>query len=226
MTPLSDFKQLSIAQSRVRLTVRRAGIFLSGGLDSVSVAAVAADQAERSGQRRPVALSLGFPDPACNEEKVQRGIARSLHLDQEYLTFAEATNGRPVMEAALALAEQWPVPMASMWNAGYEPLAQRGAERGCSVILTGMGGDEWLTVTPCLSADLMKALDVQGFCSSTFALCKDHTSNPAAQLLGSALWKFGARPLISLYVRANCPPLVHSNAGASRCYVHSVVAGA
>ena len=48
----------------------RAGIFLSGGLDLVSVAAVAADQAERSGHERPVALSLGFPDPACNEENI------------------------------------------------------------------------------------------------------------------------------------------------------------
>ena len=51
--------------------------------------------------------------------------------------------------------------MANMWNGGYEPLARRGAERGCSVILTGMGGDEWLTVSPYLAADLMKALDVR-----------------------------------------------------------------
>jgi len=99
------------------------------------------------------------------------------------------------MEAALALAEQWPVPLASIWNAGYEPLAQRGAERGCSVILTGMGGDEWLTVTPCLSADLMKALDVRGLFRHVRALQRSYP-NPAAQLLGAALWRFGARPLI------------------------------
>ena len=37
------------------------GIFLSGGFDSISVAAFATDIARRSGQRDPMALSLGFP---------------------------------------------------------------------------------------------------------------------------------------------------------------------
>ena len=86
--------------------------------------------------------------------------------------------------------------MANMWNAGYEPLAQRGAERGCSVILTGMGGDEWLTVSPYLAADLMKALDVRAFVKHVRALQRSY---PFLQrsLLRSALWNFGARPLIS-----------------------------
>ncbi len=44
------------------------GIFLSGGFDSISVAAFATDIARRGGQRDPMALSLAFPDPSCNEE--------------------------------------------------------------------------------------------------------------------------------------------------------------
>jgi asparagine synthase (glutamine-hydrolysing) len=172
-----------------------AGIFLSGGLDSVSVAAVAADLADRKGRGRPVALSLGFPDPSCNEEEVQREIARCLHLDQEYLTFEEATKGRPVLGEALALAEQWPVPMSNMWNGGYAPLAQRGAECGCSVILTGTGGDEWLTVGPYLAADLMKALDIRAFVKHVRTLQRSYNVSPASQLR-SALWNFGARALI------------------------------
>src|SRR5262249_9070557 len=39
-----------------------AGIFLSGGLDSISVAAVASDRARRIGAKPPLALSLEFPD--------------------------------------------------------------------------------------------------------------------------------------------------------------------
>jgi len=174
----------------------QAGIFLSGGLDSVSIAAVAADHAERSGSGRPIALSLGFPDPTCNEEKTQREVARALHLDQEYLPFAETTRGRPLLGAALDLAEQWPVPMASMWNGGYYALARRGAERGCSVILTGMGGDEWLTVSPYLGADLMKALDVRAFVKHLRSLQRSYPL-PAASLLRSSLWDFGIKPQIS-----------------------------
>ena len=54
----------------------QAGIFLSGGLDSISVAAVAADCARASGQSLPLALSLGFPDPECNEQERQAAVAR------------------------------------------------------------------------------------------------------------------------------------------------------
>ena len=54
----------------------QAGIFLSGGLDSISVAAVAADCARASGQNPPLALSLGFPDP---ENATNRNVRRPLH---------------------------------------------------------------------------------------------------------------------------------------------------
>src|SRR5262249_40099054 len=50
----------------------RAAIFLSGGFDSVSIAAMAASIASRRGERLPHALSLAFPDPECSEDLVQR----------------------------------------------------------------------------------------------------------------------------------------------------------
>ena len=55
-------------------------IYLSGGLDSISVAAVATDRARNRGLNDPLALSLHFPEPQSNEEKVQRGVARELGL--------------------------------------------------------------------------------------------------------------------------------------------------
>src|SRR6266404_2750576 len=48
------------------------GILLSGGLDSVSVAAVAAQRAGNMGSPKPLALSLVFPGADVNEEIVQR----------------------------------------------------------------------------------------------------------------------------------------------------------
>ena len=56
-------------------------IYLSGGLDSVSVAAVAAENSQRKGLPPPWALSLGFPDE-CNEEEIERGVAKNLGLPQ------------------------------------------------------------------------------------------------------------------------------------------------
>jgi asparagine synthase (glutamine-hydrolysing) len=54
-----------------------AGILLSGGLDSVSVAAVAAGNSRARGLPVPWALSLAFPSPECNEEPVQRAVLAS-----------------------------------------------------------------------------------------------------------------------------------------------------
>jgi asparagine synthase (glutamine-hydrolysing) len=47
---------------------RRSAVFLSGGFDSVSIAATATTLARRAGRSEPYALSLGFPDPDCDEQ--------------------------------------------------------------------------------------------------------------------------------------------------------------
>ena len=77
----------------------QAGIFLSGGLDSISVAAVAAESARASGQSLPLALSLGFPDPECNEQERQVAVARGLGLPQFLLGFDDAVGFRPTVSA-------------------------------------------------------------------------------------------------------------------------------
>ena len=80
------------------LNYGQVGIFLSGGLDSISVAAVAADCARASGQSLPLALSLGFPDPECNEQERQVAVARDLGLRQLLLGFDEAVGYRPLLQ--------------------------------------------------------------------------------------------------------------------------------
>ena len=77
----------------------QAGIFLSGGLDSISVAAVAAESARASGQSLPLALSLGFPDPECNEQERQAAVARDLGLRQLLLGFDDALGYRSATSA-------------------------------------------------------------------------------------------------------------------------------
>jgi asparagine synthase (glutamine-hydrolysing) len=180
------------------------GIFLSGGFDSISVAAFATDIARRTGQRDPVALSLAFPDPSCNEEIVQRGVAKGLGIDQILLSFDDALGGRGLIEAATELIAEWPVPMLNLWNPAYASLSARGRARGCRVILTGNGGDEWLAVSPFLAADLIKSLDVVNFVRFAATLKRSYRASRLSLWRG-AVWTFGLRPLMSAAVGRIAP---------------------
>ena len=181
-----------------------AGIFLSGGFDSISVAAVATDEARRRGLPLPRALSLGFQDPGCNEEPVQRGAAQALGLPQEFLPFDQAVAPEGLLKLASDMAATWPVPMMNLWNPAYAQLASRGREQGCRVILTGTGGDEWLNVSPYLAADLIRAgrlADVAhlvGVFQRSFKFTTIDT-------LRSGLWTFGLRPLAAMHASRLAP---------------------
>ncbi len=169
-------------------------IWLSGGLDSISVAAVAADVAARAGALRPHALSLGFPDPACNEEPVQRGVAAALGLSQDYVPFDATVGERGLLPLATELAATWPMPMTNLWNPAYSELSRRGRARGCRVILTGNGGDEWLTVSPFLTADLIREGRLGEALRFIRVLARSHRVSPL-DAYGRGIWTFGLRPL-------------------------------
>lgn len=172
------------------------GIFLSGGLDSVSVAAVAADRSRRSERPDPVALSLAFPDVESNEETVQRGVAASLGLEQVLLPFDEAVGEGGILAAALKLSSTWPAPLFNIWYPAYYRLALTGAERGCRVIVTGAGGDEWLGVSPFLAADLMRRLDIRGLRELWTMMHRSYRLSRSATLK-SVVWRFGAKPIVA-----------------------------
>jgi asparagine synthase (glutamine-hydrolysing) len=176
--------------------VGRPGIFLSGGLDSVSVAAVAADLVRSNGGSPPLALSLAMPHPECDERETQEGVAVGLQLEQVFLGFDEALAGRDFVEAALELAAGWPAPLHNFWLPAYLRLAEIGRERGCGVILTGHGGDEWLGVSPYLSADQLRRLQLMQWIRLWRAYDRSYRlSRP--RLLFNHVWTFGLRPLMS-----------------------------
>ena len=134
------------------------GIFLSGGLDSVSIAAVALDLAERRGLATPLALSLAFPTPETTEEDVQVGVAKALGLPQIMLGLEESVAPEGLVRRALELSADWPLPRTYLWSGPYLELAHSGVEHGVRAIMTGAGGDEWLTVDLLLAADFIEAL--------------------------------------------------------------------
>ena len=173
-----------------------AGIFLSGGLDSVSVAAEAVDRAGSRGLPAPQPLSLVFPDAEANEEEVQRGVARALGLPPFLLGFDEALQGKPALVAAVELSARRATPLQSMWTPAYLQLADEGVSRGVRTVLTGTGGDEWLTVTPLLAPDLLRSLDFRGLARVAAAHRRSYRVT-ATEVWRRLLWKYGTRPLLS-----------------------------
>jgi asparagine synthase (glutamine-hydrolysing) len=181
------------------LSVGPAGIYLSGGLDSVSVAAVAAENSRRRSLPTPWALSLGFPDE-CSEEQIQKSVAKDLGLPQLFVPLEDAAGREGLLLAALRITSERPVPLQCPWHPAYHRLASEGKQRGCKVILTGGGGDEWLGVSPLLAADLMRNLDLGGLYRLWSAVQSSYPL-PWHRNAKNMLWKFGARPLMSAAVR-------------------------
>lgn len=172
----------------------QAGIFLSGGFDSVSIAAVAIDLAEQAGRPRPLALSLAFPEPECNEEPVQRQVAAQLGLEQTMLPFFAALGGRGLMATAFEVSASWPVPLQNPWRPAYMALGLEGRRRGCDVVLTGNGGDDWLTVGGDFLADLLARGDLHGVGRYARAILRGY-SQPRLALMRYLFWTHGIRPL-------------------------------
>jgi asparagine synthetase B (glutamine-hydrolysing) len=180
------------------------GIFLSGGLDSISVAAVATDHARRTGQNLPLALSLGFPHPTCDERVIQAAVARDLGLRQYLLDFHEAVGSRPLLEQSLELNRELAAPLLNPWQPAYLALARRGRFEGIRTILTGQGGDEWLTVTPYLSADLIRRGALLELARFFGTLRRSYDSRPL-EVARHALWTCGLRPLAGLALHRLVP---------------------
>jgi asparagine synthase (glutamine-hydrolysing) len=173
----------------------RSGIFLSGGLDSISIAGAAVDLARTAGATAPLALSIGFPDPACDERLTQRSVARDLGLAIDLVNFDDSLGGRGLLEHALDLTATLDGPLLNPWAPVYVSLARRAMAAGVRTILTGSGGDEWLTVSPYLAADLLRAGRWGRLAGFVRTWQRSSTLNAWA-VARSTVWRFGVRPLV------------------------------
>lgn len=122
-----------------------AGILLSGGLDSASIAAFAAGKGELQ------AYSAVFPEhPEMDESRLIAEVSKALGLGQATL----AVRGGSLLPAALEYVAHWRIPTASpnLWFMG--PLAAA-ASADVAVLLDGEGGDELFGPSPYVFADLL-----------------------------------------------------------------------
>src|SRR5215218_2160244 len=119
---LERFEELFVRAVERCLQAGPAAIYLSGGLDSVSVAAVARDRSEAAGLAAPWALSLRFPHPDCDEAELQREVARRLGLSQLLVELGEAAGPRGIIGEAVDLSGAWPAPLLNYWLPAYQHL--------------------------------------------------------------------------------------------------------
>lgn len=126
------------------------GVLMSGGLDSASVAAVAARQAPG----RVSAYSGVFPEhPAVDESALIDELRRTLDLPG---ITAEVRAGGLLASALQAIAA-WEMPLLGWGDFWTLPLLRTAAAAGVRVTLGGDGGDELFAVRSYLLADRLRA---------------------------------------------------------------------
>ncbi len=110
------------------------GLFLSGGIDSASIAALMS----RLNERPVVAFTCGFDAPGAADERAQaERVARSLNLDWREISFGEEDFWRVLPQVAWALDD----PTTDFATLPTYKLAEA-AKGTLTVVLTGEGGDE------------------------------------------------------------------------------------
>jgi asparagine synthase (glutamine-hydrolysing) len=144
----------------VEATTRRipadasAGVRLSGGLDSGTVAAAAV-----SAGHRVHAYSAVFPDhPLVDESELIAQVARELELPISRILY----RGGSALADSIAYLDAWALPPVSPNLGFHRPLLQLAVLEGTTVLLDGEGGDELFGTTPYLLADYLRRGRLRG----------------------------------------------------------------
>lgn len=110
------------------------GAYLSGGLDSSAIAAIARRQTDQ-----PVhCLGLQFQDPRFDERSFQAQVATALRLPLEVVE----VDARAIAEAFPAVIRAAEMPLLRTAPAPLLLLSRRARELGLKVVLSGEGADE------------------------------------------------------------------------------------
>lgn len=128
------------------------GILLSGGIDSVSVAALAQLDARARGTTLR-AYSALFPGEPTVDESLQIEAVRA-HLGLEGTSVQASTAS--MLRPALEYLAEWRLPSPSPNLVFQLPLLRRAGGEGTAVLLDGQGGDELFGPAPYLLADRVR----------------------------------------------------------------------
>ncbi|MCC6381085.1 MAG: 7-cyano-7-deazaguanine synthase [Dehalococcoidia bacterium] len=147
MEYVEEFRALFAEAMRARLrTNRKVGVFLSGGLDSSYVAAIAAQQGVK-----PLALTVFNPGTKWMDEREYAAlVANHLGLEQRLVDLSDGWS----LSSHVLGDETFDSPAHPPQAPSYVRLAQSAAENGIGVLFGGDGADEWLTGSPVIESEL------------------------------------------------------------------------
>jgi asparagine synthetase B (glutamine-hydrolysing) len=184
------------------------GIMLSGGLDSVTIAALAADYAKAHNTPLVRAVSGRRDWPHADEEAMQSAVTAALGMDHLVTYESEWVGTRSKIELSLDAVRDLPGPSRIWWVGAYMRFYRFAADRGVAVALTGSGGDNWVSVADAFAAHAMRTLDVRGLVRHmrSWTGTGGLTFKAAANHL---LWSGGARILLDTYAARWMPALKH-----------------
>jgi asparagine synthase (glutamine-hydrolysing) len=130
---------------------------LSGGVDSSSVVAVAAAELAAAGRPAPALFSITFPGTPADERPYSRAVAERVGTVAHELEHHPLGPAHYDAEQARTLLPAGP-PNLAMHRAHLLLTAQLGS----TAVLTGQGGDEWLTGSAYALADDLRRLRLRG----------------------------------------------------------------
>ncbi|MBK9262804.1 MAG: PqqD family peptide modification chaperone [Polyangiaceae bacterium] len=192
--------ELAQFESTLRRAVERCisvgaqALAMSGGFDSVGIAAVAADL--RGPDVPPLsALSVRFPDTECNEEVTQARVARVLGMPQHFRTVNPAALDEDFVASALAQSAGNSGPVLGLWQGLYSTLFVTARDLGLRRILFGTGGDEMLVVDTRYAHDLFLHGDVHGLVEFTRAWQRTSPFS-AFHVAQFILWQAALKPIL------------------------------
>ena len=172
---------------------RSIGLELSGGLDSSSVVSLlqAFSRTNLQDRDRFHTFSLIFPGLPCDErafidDVTSRGLFPSHHILPQTPTLAG------FLDDVLRYQDLPDHPNGAM-NRSLRALAQ---QQGCRVLLTGSGGDEWLTGSFYHYADLLRSLKLKTLLLRLHADRPLYCDRPSPDLFSLPLVQFGLLPLL------------------------------
>ena len=190
---LAEFEPaLSAAVARC-MALEPQGIMLSGGVDSVTIAALAAEYLRAHGLGPLVGVSGQTGLALSPEESMQRRVTDALGMEHDVSTLVDWRAGQNDVELSLAISGELPSPTSIYWVGTYVRFYRRTAARQIHTLLTGAGGDNWLGVAHTHVADLlgrMRLLSLSRFLS----LSRRSAGYSFETLARRTLWENGVRP--------------------------------
>jgi asparagine synthase (glutamine-hydrolysing) len=189
------FAELFREAVRCRLRCHKpVGAYLSGGLDSSSVVGVAQSLYREGavGDRGFETFSMVFPGRPCDESAYIQDVVRMWGLKSNAVDPEESDP--PDYAAQVRQYHDFPdYPNGSM----ADPLRSLARAKGFRVLLTGLGGDDWLTGSSYHYADLLRRLCVVALIRQV----RFDSRVPAVVWRRSSLFWFGFWPFVPWIVR-------------------------